>query len=267
MKMNYILKNNDHKKRILSKPIKVIFSVFIIVLIIHFSLPNSLSSFFTIIVSPFWNIEKNVKYGDSFISIQNLIKENDSLKKKIEENENRYTFIESIRKENEDLKYIMGRDRSNNSILARIIKKPPFSSYDVFVLDIGNKNNIKVGDRIYALGDILIGEIIETNPITSKAKLYSSYGEKFNIFVGDNHIETVARGIGGGIFEAELPRDTKITIGDSVSIPDLTNSFSGKVYEINREASEPFSKIYIKQTINLYELSWVLIKPMNNTKI
>ncbi len=259
MKMNYDIRSNNRRQNIISNPIKIVFSITILLIIINFFFPRLLSSTFTIIVSPFWNIEQNVKYGNSFVSVSNLIKENEDLKKKIEENESKYYFLEYIEKENITLKEIMNHSRGGESILAMIMKKPPFSAYDIFIIDMGIKDGIEEGDRVYALGNILIGEIAEAESHTSKVKLYSSYGERFNIFIGDNNIETVAIGMGGGSFQAELPRDTEIIVGDYVSIPDLTDSFTGKVYEIVKDPSEPFSKILIRQPVNIYELKWVLI--------
>ncbi len=258
--MKYDKINNDHRYGLLSKPIKIILLVSILLSIVYFLFPRFLPSVFAIVARPFWNIPRIVKNGEEFVSVSNLIKENEELKKKIEENESKYYFLDFIQEENKHLKEIMGRNQSDNSILAKIIKKPPFSAYDTIIIDIGGSHGIENGDKVYALGDIILGEIVEVGIYTSKIKLYSSYGEKFNVFVGNNNIETIAYGMGGGIFFAELPRDTEVTIGDIVSVPDMVDSFAGKVYEISEEPSKPFEKIFIKQPINIYELKWLIIR-------
>ncbi|MDP3962278.1 MAG: rod shape-determining protein MreC, partial [bacterium] len=132
--------------------------------------------------------------------------------------------------------------------------------YDVFILDIGDDKGLKKGDRVYARGDILIGEIAEVNGRTSKAKLYSSSGEKFGVLIGDKNIQATATGKGGGTFEIVLPHDTKIAVGDSVAVPDLTDSFFGNVEDVISEPTNPFSTVLFRQPINIYELKWLMVE-------
>jgi hypothetical protein len=50
---------------------------------------------------------------------------------------------DALKKENEDLKALMGRKEDKNMILSQVIKKPPYSPYDSFILDVGEGHGIK----------------------------------------------------------------------------------------------------------------------------
>lgn len=255
--MSYVLKSSPRGKDRFPLSLKIALAILAMVVILHIFFPTSFSTFFLSLARPFWNLEKEVKYGENFVNISELISENEQLKKKLAENEARYLQVDLIYKENLEFKKIFDREREEDFVLAQILKKPPFSAYDIFVLDIGSKQEVEIGDRIYASGSVPLGEIVEVSTNISKAKLYSSSGEKYTVLIGDNHIETTATGKGGGSFEASVPRDTKILKGDHVIIPSLFDSFLGTVQDIISIPSNPFSTVLFNQPLNIYELRFV----------
>src|SRR3989344_2991266 len=221
--MSYVLKtNNDlRRKSLIPFPLKILFFIAIFLAFVYLVFPRAFSIVFTTIIKPFWSIEKNIRYGNTFIPIEDVLKENEELKIEIERQKAMYFQTSFLIKENEELKRLLNREDLYSLTLSLILKKPPFSAYDTFILDIGNNKKIRKGDTVYALGNIPIGEIVEVNMNTSKAKLYSTSGEKFDVIIGKNNIEAIATGKGGGTFEASLPHETKVEIGDSVFIPSL----------------------------------------------
>ncbi len=248
MKMNYELKSSI-KRGGIGHTIKIVLGIILVLIILHFIAPNLLPSIFTTIVKPFWSLG-NVENPDinSFsINAQNSI-------------------IAQLEKENIALKERLGRPIIKNSVLAYILKKPPFTVYDSFILDIGVKQGISIGDSVYTFGDILIGEISEIFPTTSKVKLYSSYGEKYNVLVSDKNIQASAIGRGGGSFEIVIPRDIKILEGDTITIPNISNTVFGLVGKIITEPARAFSTIIFSQPINIYEQKWVIVS-LKNSKI
>ncbi len=259
MKMNSVPIISRNNRSRFPSVFKILFFLAILLAIFYFFFPSFFSSVFTSLVRPFWNIERTVKYGDGFVPIADIIKENEELKKKISTNENRYVGTASLISENNELKSMMGRAESTKTVLAEILKKPPFSAYDTFILDIGQNKGIEKGALVYALGNIPIGEIAEVSGGSSKVRLYSSDGQRFDVLIGPNNIEAVAVGRGGGAFETSLPRDAKINKGDAVSIPSLNNNFVANVDDI-AISSQPFSKIFFRQPLNIYEQRWVLVK-------
>ena len=239
--MSYEHKSNVQPKRI-GMPIKIISVIVLILVILYLFIPTLLSSFFAAIARPFWNIEKNVKEGTAYISpeLQNA------------------TIIE-LQKENADLKKLFNERVSSSTVVAYILKKPPFSAYDTFIIDVGTNAGVKDGSKVYVMGKVIIGEIAEATPTTSKVKLYSSFGEKYEVFIGSKDIQATAIGRGGGAFEAVLPRDVKIQEGDTVTIPHLSTTVFGIVRKIIADPARAFSTILFSQPVNIYEQKWVEI--------
>lgn len=248
MKTNYVLNSNRVNKSPFSRALKVVVVLALVISIIYTFFPRAFPVFFTSIFRPLW--------GDSgFI---------EELRKTLNELYVQIADDDILKQENDDLKKILGRVHTKSPLLATILKKPPFSAYDTFILDVGVQHKIKKGQKVYAFGDVIIGEIGDVIGNTSKVKLYSSAGEKFTVSVGSTNIETVAIGKGGGYFELSLPRGTKIIEGDSVVIPSLTSAFVGRVGAIVSDPSEPFLKVLFRQPLNIYELKWVIVDTNDN---
>ena len=239
--MSYEHKSNVQPKRI-GMPIKIVSVIILILVILYLFMPKLLSSFFATVASPFWKMEKNIREGTVYISpeLQNA------------------TIIE-LQKENADLKKILDTRVSSSSIVAYILKKPPFSAYDTFIIDAGTDNGIQNGAKVYVMGKVIIGEISDATAFTSKVRLYSSFGEKYEVFIGKENIQATATGRGGGAFEAVLPRDVKIQEGDTVTIPHLSTTVFGVVRKIIADPARAFSTILFSQPINIYEQKWVEI--------
>lgn len=261
MKMNYAPKNSvtnfqsSRAKNGMSFPMKILLVVVIVLVIVYTFLPSVLPLFFLSLVSPIWKADAEAKRGatsleqlrTTYVELLNTTSQNDVLLT-----------------ENKELKELLGRTTVSEPLLATILKKPPFSAYDSFILDVGGGEGIKVGNRVYAVGNIPIGEIEEVIGDTSRVRLYSTAGEKFDVLVGPSHIEATALGKGGGHFEVSLPRDTKIKQGDEVLVPSLGDSFVGTVDGIASEVSEPFAKILFHHPVNIYEQRWVIIDTDDN---
>ncbi len=239
--MSYELKSSIKRNRI-NLPIKITIIVVVFVFIINFLFPTFLSSILTSIIRPIWSIGVSDRPDINLLSLeaQNIL-------------------ISQLVKENIELKALLGRSVENKMILGYILKKPPFTAYDSFILDIGSKDGVENGDKVYSTGNILIGEIAENNFNTSKVKLYSSYGEKYDIFITEKNIQAIAIGRGGGSFEAVVPRDLNIVEGDIVSIPDISNSVFGTVGRVIADPARAFATIIFSQPINIYEQKWVLV--------
>ncbi len=241
MKMNYVLRSSIHKRKIFW-PIKVVGVIVLVLVLLHFAAPTFLSSIITTIVSPVWNINSGNR--------PSLNQLPDNTKDMI---------ISELTKENFELKEIMNRAVSKNLVLAYVLKKPPFTAYDSFILDVGSNDRVEKGDGVYVLGNILIGETEEVFSNTSKVKLYSTYGEKYDVLIGEQNIQATAVGRGGGLFETIIPRDVKVSEGDTIIIPNISSSVFGIVSKVIADPARAFSTIIFSQPINIYEQKWVQI--------
>ena len=240
--MSYVLKSNIKEKR-MRFPVKAALILAPLLVIFHVAFPRALPSIFLTIVGPLWTVEKNIRQ-ESYVT-------------PLTEN----ALMRQLQDENQNLKQTFARKGDKALTVAYILKKPPFSAYDIFILDIGKDDGVQVGNPVYALGDILIGEIAEASAAhISKVKLYSSFGEKFDVYIGQKSLAAHAIGRGGGSFEAELPRDSAVKEGDIVTIPSVANGTFGVVAKVLADPARPFATILFSQPFNLYEQKWVQVE-------
>lgn len=250
MKTNYVHKSSVGKKGLVPFPLQIVLELAIFLAVFYFFFPRALPTVFTTLVKPFWNMEQGLRYGET---------SSEELKRILAESETNSVRNNVLLRENGELKTLLSRSPVSRPVLATILQRPPVSAYDTLILDVGQVEKVQKGNRVYALGNIPIGEIEEVIGNTSKVKLFSSSGETFSILISSTSMQTSATGRGGGYFEASMPRDAKIKVGDHVLIPDLGNAFMGTVEGIASDPSEPFSKILFRQPVNIYEMRWVLV--------
>ncbi len=213
--------------------------------------------------SPLWGTKSSI--GSFFTnniqllkSKQSLINENNSLKGEIASTSEQIAITEIIRKENDDLKNLFGRENSKKDILASVLVKPYLSPYDTLIIDAGTSNGIAVGDKVKS-GTTHIGYISEVYENYSKVVLYSSYGEKVKVLIGKNSIEKEAEGQGGGNFKVEVPRETDVNEGDSIIIPSISPNIFAVVEKIDYKENDAVENILFKNNINVQEINWVLV--------
>lgn|SRR3989344_3030873 len=137
-----------------------------------------------------------------------------------------------------------------------VLKKPPLSGFDAFVLQGGENMGIYEGDLVVRQ-NILLGKIVAVYGNISIASFFSSPESVFPVMVGPNRIQTEARGRGGGNFTIRLPKDVKVIEGDLVIFPDIPKLAVGKVEIIETDPLSSFQSIFWRTPINIYELSVV----------
>ncbi|MEA2715339.1 MAG: rod shape-determining protein MreC [Candidatus Parcubacteria bacterium] len=228
------------------------------VAIIHFLRPHLFPALFTSVARPFWRTELAIKLG-SLTSPEGLLQENELLKRQLSDEALRLATVRAVEMENAELKALLGRASTTPYVLSAVLKRPPVSPYDELVIDAGADHNFNLNDNVYAPGNVLIGRISEVLGQTSKVALFSSPGEKYEVLIGTSHAPATALGRGGGQYEADLPRDVKVSKGDFVIAPSRGDKPFGTVISVATDPAEPFEKILFAPPVNEYELRWVLV--------
>jgi cell shape-determining protein MreC len=239
----------EHRSRVNNKimpsTIKTVLIVIVSFVIIQLLFPRMLPGIFAAIASPFWGNGGTTVEDKAFgTDYQNAL-------------------IKELQDENIELKNILHRSASSTSLkLAAIVKKPPLTAYDSYIIYTRGLD-AKVGNKVYVSGNILVGEIVEINGVYSKVKLYSTFGEKYDVYIGKNNIQATATGRGGGSFDVIMPKESNVHEGDIVVVPDLSLSVFGIVKSINIESARAFSTVLFSQPINIFEQKWVLVDVSN----
>ena len=205
--------------------------------------------------------EKLSNAGAYFYSKNTLLLENEDLKTKLNEQEARISNHNSILDENLKIKEILGRKQEEaDMVLASILSKPNQSPYDTLIIDIGVENEISLGQKVFALGNIPIGYIAEIYPNSAKVILFSNPGEKTKVIISgkDTFIQVIGRG--GGNFEMILPRDFILEKGTEVVLPGITPYTLGIVQTILSDPRDSFQKALLVSPVNIFELKFVEVE-------
>lgn len=263
----------------------------IFVVVIRLLWPQTVSNLFSTVFSPFWRSQFALSSG-SMKSSQTLLAQNEILKSRISDMENRLMAVQAIEQENTDLKSFLGRTKTigmkNSSttststdtistvqtkndfsdqfagmILAPILVRPPSAPFDELVIDGGKDLLFESGDKIYIPGNILVGYIKEVSKNTSKVVLYSSPNEVFDVIVptvSSSSISIQAFGKGGGQYYAEIPKSIVVKRDGLITVPSIGNEIIGKIVSIISDQAEPFETILFAPPVNIYEARWVFVK-------
>ena len=258
--MTYLQTRKSPARRQARAIVSIVVLIFLIALAVQFFRPSLFPGVVSTVARPFWRAQLSLELG-SMQTPQGLLAENQYLIRALDDANVRLQTIQATEAENEELKALMGRASSTPYILAAVLERPPLAVYDELIIDAGDDLGFVAGNDVYGVGDVLIGRISQVLGQTSKVRLLSSPGETYPVLIGPSHSPATAVGRGGGQYEAELPRDIKISEGDFVIAPSLNDRPFGIVTAVISDPAQPFEKVLFAPPVNLYGIRWVLVDP------
>jgi cell shape-determining protein MreC len=196
-----------------------------------------------------------------FSSKASLQNKNNQLEQELLEKDTKLADQEILVKENADLKAMLHFKNETGNILARVMSKPPFTPYDVFVVDAGEEQGVVVGNRVM-IGQIYIGTVTSVSSDSSLITLLSTSDNANEAYIGDEALPVTLNGRGGGNFETTLPLGSKVSEGDLVvTYYSQTPYQIGTVSKIIDNEDNTFMTVLLTLPFNLYSLSHVEIIP------
>lgn len=228
------------------------------IVIVGLIFPRIMTTLSDSVARPFWRMQFAIESG-SLNSVGALLQQNEDLKRNIDILKTQNVYTNFLEKQNIELKTMLGRASSTAYTLAAVLKKPPLSLYDEYVIDIGKNHGVSVGDRVYVSGDILIGEIRDALAETSRVILFSSPGQKYQVTIGDKNIQAQAVGRGGGQYVVYVPHNTEVYEGDLVFSPYAHDKPMGIVVSIKSDPAMSFQSVFFAPPLNIYDIRWVLV--------
>lgn len=261
MKMNYRLKN---KAKLISVGFIGIFLVFGVLLFSTYLFPNFLRSNFSFISSPIWLMRENISLASGnffgfFSTKSGLIAENKSLKEEMESLKLKQLDYDLILKENQDLKNLSNENK-DDSLLVRVLSKPPVSPYDSLVLSAGFSDGIKKGSKVFISKNVVIGFVSEVTSHTSVVELFSKGDVKYNFTLDRTGASYDVVGRGGFNMVALVPKEADVLWGDTFVYPGMKSSVIGSVYFIDTDSQSSFKAVYIKIPLNVFQTKWVFVE-------
>ena len=195
-----------------------------------------------------------------------ILAENKQLKAELESLQFEVLVSRLLRSENKELKSLLGRDDSDRLLFANVIRRPPESLYDTLVLDVGEEEQVVVGDIVIA-HETIIGVVRKVLPETATAVLFSSPGEELRVIIGEGASSTpaIAEGLGGGNYIARVPRDIAIQKNALIRVPTHREYVFAEVTDITSKPTDAFQSVRFRSPVNFVELLSVAVLLSNRT--
>lgn len=190
-----------------------------------------------------------------FRGIASLRAERDALQGELEASRAAVLDRNLLYEENLMLKETMGRLAQPNALLAAVLVRPPETPYDTLVLDVGEREQVSIGDRVTAGGTMRIGEIEEVYAHTARVRLYSAPGLSHDAFLR-GEVPVRVEGIGGGSLRAEVPHDAEAKVGDLVSLPGIEPNFSLMVEQVDDGRGDSAATVYLRLSANPFAIRY-----------
>jgi cell shape-determining protein MreC len=253
-----------HQKR--SRLYKLYIRFFIVAIVIFFLLNQfggeSVKKTINFIAYPFLKIRTSIITPISsakgyFFSKAELYKKVDSLEKDIDLMRLENARVVKLEEENIELRKLFEyKEKDQQTILSRVISRPPFSDYDTLIIEISNRD-INIGAEVIS-DNIKIGKIKDKYNSTALVKLYSAYNEEMPVLIGDN-IEGLAKGQGGGSFKVQLPRDVSVKKDDPIYLSSDSKKVISLISYIDINERDTFQYVYFSWPFSLSQIDYVLV--------
>lgn len=202
------------------------------------------------------NTEVVVQEG--MVSKQELLKENALLKTELERVQIMSMLQDALRERNQKLEEELGR-RAEVKVLAGIVKKPPYTPYDIYTTDAGSIEGVAVGDIAVSGDYIVLGVVTRAGEHTSRVNLFSSSGRRTIVEI--NGYTAEAEGVGGGTLRIAVPRNFESLNGDLVTLPGFRFYVVGTVVDVVQKPQDSFKSLIVKVPVNTHLLSYISIIP------
>jgi rod shape-determining protein MreC len=204
----------------------------------------------------------------TLFSIENILTENENLKKFELE-------AETLKKENEELKSQVEALKKELELLptdkfelvnAEVISHDPNLTEELVIINKGSKQGIEKDMAVIIEDRILVGKIFEVKPNTSKILLSVSPKCKFDASLNDKDIVGVAEGkFNLEILLTMIPSDIEIEENEIVVTSGKKNQkfpeglLVGKVIEVEPSQDKLFNQAVLKPFYSVNDLKFVAI--------
>lgn len=213
------------------------------------------------ILSPIWRASDAsgaALWGipDYFRGVAHLQRERDALRAELASSRLSVLDRNLLFEENLMLKEAIGRIAQPNALLAAVLVRPPETPYDMLIIDVGERAQVRVGDKVAASGTLLIGEVESVWDSGARVRLYSAPGTSRDGFLRGT-IPIRVEGIGGGSLRAEVPYDAQALAGDLVNIPAIEPNVAFLVEHVEAGRGDSAAIIHLRLPVNPFSLKFV----------
>ncbi len=257
------------KKETLRKTILAVFFVILLSFLLY-QLRDQIKNFSYFIFSPFQRFllrtqQSILVFLDTIYEIKNLKKENESLKAEIKKLIVEKESLRELEKENQALRKALslGLEKEFELKMVKFLGKDV--SGDIFLINKGSKDGIEEGKVVILPEKVLVGKVMKVYSNFSKVKVFTFKNFSFDVEIGKEKVEALAKGQGNFKAKIELiPKEKEIFPGDKVFTSVLGGNFPdgilvGEIDEIKESDISGFTQATLKPYFELKNLDYLFV--------
>ena len=195
----------------------------------------------------------------STISKQELLESNTLLEQELERFQADQVAFNALKERNNELLRLLGTTVNEQKVVAGVIKKPPFSPYDIYTINAGLEEGVAVGDLALFSDFVALGKVVRSNSTGAKIMLFSAPRHTTVMDMNDTSFEFI--GQGGGTIRVDVPRDFEVVIGDTATVPGYRTYVAGTVQDISFKPQDSFKKVFLKVPVNIESVEVLVTVP------
>jgi rod shape-determining protein MreC len=197
-------------------------------------------------------------FGGFLATQKYLFSENKRLKQEQLVNMGRLQLLESLEKENRDLRELLqsGSEIANDMFIASIINIDPDPFTHQVIINKGKFHNVYQGQTMIDSNGVM-GTVIGVNELESRAMLITDASHAVPVENVRNGMRAIAVGTGGANLELRhVPKSIDIAEGDMMITSGLGGRFPvgfpvGKVIDVKKDRGKPFATIVLEPSAKL----------------
>jgi len=144
-------------------------------------------------------------------------------------------------------------------VLGNIIARPPYTPYDVLVVDVGKDNGVTVGASVYVGAEVVIGTVEAVFANSAVITLFSTPGIHTNAYIVGPQLYAESEGQGNGVLKLSVPQGVALAVGDPVILPGFAAGYIGRISNVTSIATEPVQSAYVTIPVSVQALRYVRI--------
>lgn len=209
------------------------------------------------------NLETTSNLFHRFYAKGKLIKENESLKQKInllEVDVLRTHYLESTL---ETYQILQGRAQEGETVIpAEIIVREPLTPADTILINRGTTDGISAGDSVITSEHLFLGYVNQVFDTTARVHLATKEGITTQAILYP-HEEALTLYGNGKSYRAQLSRESEVEVGDVVYQQAYPGRIIGIVREVSFDPRDPLKTIYLSAPVSLRDIQVVGVVQKN----
>lgn len=203
---------------------------------------------------------------DNYVLIVNTSKQNQKLKSKVDELENRIFNLKELEKENERLKQLLqfGKVIPRQKVLAQVVSWDSSNEFKVLRINKGSNEGIKTMFPVITVNG-LVGYVYRVTPNYSDILTILDQNNRVDAIVTSTRSHGIVEGLSG--FECRLKyviRTEKVEVGDEVITAGLGDIYPkgikiGSISKIDKENYGITQSIKVEPAVNFSKLEEVVV--------